>query len=70
MRPTEPQLIEAFLERVPVVGRIWTDALYTWVGVANAMYLGELSEDRLELPDRANVVSLIVDEPGPAQRAA
>ena len=70
MRPSEPQLIEDFIEGIPVIGRLWVDALYTWVGVANALYLGEMREDKLQLPDRPNVVNLIVDDAGPAQRAA
>lgn len=70
MRPSEPQLIEDFIERIPVVGRLWADALYTWVGVGNALYLSELSEDRLELPDSPKVVNLGVNAPDPAQRAA
>ena len=70
MRPSEPQLIEDFIDRIPVVGRLWTDALYTWIGVTNALNLRELSEDRLQLPDSANIVNLRVDEPSPTQRAA
>jgi hypothetical protein len=70
MRPSEPQLIEDFIDRIPLVGRLWTDALYTWIGVANALNLRELREDRLQLPDSANIVNLRVDEPGPSQRAA
>ena len=62
MRPSEPQLIEDFIDRIPVVGRLWTDALYTWIGVANALNLRELSEDRLQLPDSANIDNLRVDE--------
>ena len=70
MRPSEPQLIEDFIERIPLIGQLWADALYTWVGVANALYLSELSEDKLQLPDRPNVVDLIVDDSAQAQRAA
>ena len=70
MRTSEPQLIEDFIDRIPVVGRLWTDALYTWIGVTNALNLRELSEDRLQLPDSANIVNLRVDEPSPTQRAA
>ena len=70
MRPSEPQLIEDFIDRIPVVGRLWTDALYTWIGVTNALNLRELSEDRLQLPDSANIVNLRLDEPSPTQRAA
>jgi hypothetical protein len=70
MRPSEPALIEDFIERIPLIGQLWADALYTWVGVANALYLREMSEEKLQLPNRPSVVNPIVDDSVQAQRAA
>ena len=58
MRNTESELLVNFIERVPVVGQLWADALYTWIGVANALNMREMRDERLELPGGPNVIDL------------
>lgn len=72
MPGTESERLIKFIEQVPVVGSLWADALYTFIGVNDAMQMLALRDDRkLELPSGPNVVDFVVQPTSETtQRAA
>lgn len=60
MNRNESALIENFIERIPVVGPLWVDALYTWIGVADALNMRKL-QGEFQSPPKAEVIDLVQD---------
>ena len=58
MRSNELPFIDQ-IEKVPFVGQLWADAIYTMVGLNDAMNLGRLRNGNLVFaPANTNVITL------------
>lgn len=72
MPSTQTEQLIKMIEQVPLVGSLWADAIYTFIGVNDALHMRELRDDRrIELPAGPNIVDLVVQNaPETTQRAA
>jgi hypothetical protein len=50
--------IDTLIEPIPVIGRLWADALYTVLGVADAMNLTHWNGENAPVPTTENIVEL------------
>jgi len=58
MRSNELPFVDQ-IEKIPFVGQLWADAIYTMVGLNDAMNLRRLrDENKFFAPANANVVTL------------
>jgi len=65
--------IEAVIAPIPLVGQIWADALYTAIGLADALNLRHFDGENAPLPTAQNIVELksgATISPAPMREAA
>lgn len=57
MRSNELPFVDQ-IEKIPFVGQLWADTIYTMVGLSDAMNMRQLRDKKMFAPANANVVNL------------
>ena len=68
--PNEFAFIDDSIGKIPVVGAVWADALYVWLGQLHAYALAALRDESLASPYRAFPARATVIQPEPLLRRA
>jgi len=71
MKNSPFDFIDTVIDPIPVVGRLWADALYTVMGLSDAFNMRHFNDAHWPVPAQRNVVEL-APKPAPAhlQKAA
>ena len=65
--------IDSLVAPIPLVGQIWADALYTAIGLADALNLQHFNGENAPVPPAQNIVELksgATISPAPMREAA
>jgi hypothetical protein len=65
--------IDALVAPVPLVGQLWADALYTAIGLADALNIQHFNGENVPIPPTQNIVELQsakTPSPAPLREAA
>jgi len=55
--------IETVVSPIPLVGQLWADALYTAIGLADALNLRHFNGENSPVPPAENIVELYAAKP-------
>jgi hypothetical protein len=71
MKPNPFAFIDNVIDPIPVVGPIWADVLYTFIGLADALNLQHFDAEYAPVPTAENIVELhAAKELAPLRKAA